>query len=254
MSADKIFRFNPNGPKGKGLEDWDPIDPNGLEAGEPVQRGHIYHEDSACGYMAGVWDCTAQTEKFGPYAVNEFMYLLEGSVTMILEDGTEVTVNAGEAFIIPKGLPCQWKQEGYVRKYFVIFENPGAPAGDDVSAQGIILPKPSGPSEGLQLEVIDDASGFIGDIPTQHDHTYFTDPSNQFICGLWDSSPFEIPSHPFPRSEMMMILEGAVTLTDKDGNDYLFKAGDTAYVPKGAVCGWKSTEYVRKFYCIFDPS
>lgn len=252
--SEKLFRFNPNGPKGNGLQDWDPIDPADLEAGTPVQRGHLYHEDPAFGYMAGVWDCTAMTEKFGPYGVNEFMYLLEGSVTMVLEDGKEVTINAGEPFIIPKGLPCQWKQQGYVRKYFVIFENPETPAADDVSSLGIILPNPSGPSEGMAQINTEDASGFIGDVPTQHNYTYYTDPSNQFSCGLWDSTPFEAPAEPFPRSELMILLEGSVTLTDKDGNDYFFKAGDTAYVPKGAVRGWKSTEYVRKFYSVFTPS
>jgi hypothetical protein len=254
MSADKIFRFNPNGPKGNGLEGWDPIDPAGLEAGEPVQRGHIYHQESSYGYMAGVWDCTAMTEKFGPYGVNEFMYLLEGSVTMILEGGDEVTINAGEAFIIPKGLPCQWKQQGYVRKYFVIFENPGTPAADDVSSQGIILPKPSGPSEAMQPIAIDDAAVFVGEKPVQHNHTYFTAPGSQMICGLWDSTAFETPAIASPESELMIILEGAVTLTNKDGNNYLFKAGDTAYVPKGCVRSWKSSEYVRKFYCSFNAA
>ena len=56
------------------------------------------------------------TIKFGPYEVHEFMFLLEGSITMALADGTKVTINAGEAFVIPKGLPCQWIQTDYVRK------------------------------------------------------------------------------------------------------------------------------------------
>lgn len=54
-----------------------------------------------------------------------------------LADGTKVTISAGEAFVIPKGLPCQWIQTDYVRKYFMIFENPGAQVADDVSSQGV---------------------------------------------------------------------------------------------------------------------
>mgnify|MGYP002725780879 CR=1 FL=1 len=254
MSTEKIIRFAPNGPDNLGLQEWYPIDPNDLESGTPVQRGHLYHEDPAKGYMTGVWDCTAMTEKFGPYGVHEFMLLLEGSVTMVLENGEEVIINAGEPFIIPKGLPYKWKQEGYVRKYFVIFENPGAPAGEDVSSQGVILPTPEGPAEGLQEEKIEDTSEFVGDVPSWNNHTYFTDPSNQLTCGLWDSTPFETPASPFPHSELMIILEGSVTLSDDEGNEHVFKAGDAAYVPKGAALGWKSTEYVRKYYVIFDPS
>ena len=254
MSDPKIIRFEPHGPSVSGLVEWDTIDPGGLVAGNPVQRGHIYHQDEALGYMAGVWDCTAMTEKFGPYAVNEFMFVLEGSVTMVLEDYTEITVNAGEAFVIPKGLPCQWKQPGYIRKYFMIFENPGAEAADDVASQGLILPQPSGPSGGMEIEEIDDPSGYIGDLPVQRNHTYFEDPSGQMIVGVWDSTPFECAVAPFPRNELMCLLEGSVTLTDGDGTEHNFKAGDAAYIPKGAAMGWKNTEYVRKYYAIFEPS
>ena len=80
MSDPRIIRFEPHGPADTGLVEWEMIDPSDLEAGNPVQRGHIYHQDEALGYLAGVWDCTAMTEKFAPYAVNEFMIVLEGSV------------------------------------------------------------------------------------------------------------------------------------------------------------------------------
>ena len=254
MTEPRIIRFEPHGPADTGMQEWDVIDPAGLEAGTPVQSGHLYHEDAGAGYLAGVWDCTPMTAKFGPYGEHEFMLLLEGSVTMVLADGTEVTVNAGEPFVIPKGLPCQWKQEGYVRKYFMIFENPGAAAADDVSSQGVILPQPTGPAGGMEIEEIEDPSGFIGDLPTWHNHTYFEDPSGQMIAGVWDSTPFESAVAPFPRNELMCLLEGSVTLTDGDGTEHNFKAGDAAYIPKGAAMGWKNTEYVRKYYAIFEPS
>ena len=57
MAAPRIIRFEPDGPASTGPQEWEPIDPAGLEAGEPAQRGHIYHHDEAAGYMAGVWGC-----------------------------------------------------------------------------------------------------------------------------------------------------------------------------------------------------
>ena len=117
MKNPRVIRFEPHGPKDKGLAEWDPIDPAEIESGTPVQRGHIYHEIPEAGYMAGVWDCTANTLKFGPYPVHEFMFLLEGSVTIALADGSQTTVNAGEAFVIPKGLPCQWIQPVGIQHY-----------------------------------------------------------------------------------------------------------------------------------------
>ena len=241
MSNPNVIRFEPHGPADTGLVEWDAIDPGTLEAGNPVQRGHLYHQDEALGYMAGVWDCTAMTGKFEPYAVHEFMILLEGSVIMVLEDGVEITVNAGESFVIPKGLPCQWKQPGYVRKYFMIFENPGARAADDVAKLGIILPRPGG-------------DGGKADDGERHNRVDFRDPSGRMTVGLWDSTPFESEIRPHPHHELVRLLEGEVTITEEDGATQMFKAGDTFYVAQGAVCGWKAASPVKKLYAILDPA
>ena len=71
--------------------------------------------------------------------------------------------------------------------------------------------------------------------------------------GVWDTTAYCRKLIPFPRHELMHILEGAVTLTDGDGNHQTFKAGDTFFVPLGAICDWRCEGYVRKIYCIFQP-
>jgi uncharacterized cupin superfamily protein len=254
MSEPKIIRFEPNGPAENGLEDWEAIDPATLVAGTPVQRGHIYHELPERGYMAGVWDCTAMTSKVEPYEMNEFMLLLEGSVTIAVEDGDEVTIHAGESFVIPQGLRCSWKQTGSVRKYFVIFEDKGGRTHADPAALGVIRPQAEGPAEGMTKIEIPNPEIFLSGFPAQYDHGYFEDGTEQMFVGLWESTPFERAVAPFPRNELMCILEGSVTLTDGDGAEHVFEAGDSAYVPKGTRCSWRSTETVRKFYAIFEPT
>jgi len=254
MSDLKVIRFEPNGPADKGFETWEAIDPASLVAGTPVQRGHIYHELPELGYSAGVWDCTAMTSKVAPYEVNEFMLLLEGSVTIAVEDGEEVTIHAGESFVIPQGLRCSWKQTGSVRKYFVIFEDKSDRAHKDPAALGVIRPQPAGPAEGLNKVDVPNPEIFISSLPTQYDFGYFQDGTDQMFVGLWESTPFEREVTPFPRNELMCILEGSVTLTDADGTEHVFAAGDAAYVPMGTRCSWKSTETVRKFYAIFEPT
>ena len=253
MSAAKISKFEPNGPGNAGLAEWFTIDPAGLESGTPVQHVHIYDENEAAGYLTGVWDCTAMTGKFEPYEVNEFMLLLEGSLTMILGDGTEVQLEAGDAFILPKGLPCQWKQDGYLRKYFMILENPATPVAENVSDLGVILPKPAGPLGGLAKVEITDPSDYIGQLPEQHEHVYYRDPSGQMEIGLWQGTPFETKMSPYSCNELMHILEGSATLTDDSGTQHHVKAGETVYVPKGTTCSWRNTQTVRKFYAIYAP-
>ena len=59
-----------------------------------------------------------------PYGVDEFMFFLEGSVTLTSDDGTQITVNAGEAVTIPKEWTGVWETEGY-RKIWVIYSSSG---------------------------------------------------------------------------------------------------------------------------------
>jgi uncharacterized cupin superfamily protein len=57
-----------------------------------------------------------------PYGVDEFMYFLEGGVTLTSSDGTVQVVNAGEAVTIPKEWTGTWETEGYT-KIWVIYSD-----------------------------------------------------------------------------------------------------------------------------------
>lgn len=59
-----------------------------------------------------------------PYGVDEFMFFLEGSVTLTSDDGSQMTINAGEAVTIPKEWTGVWETEGY-RKIWVIYSESG---------------------------------------------------------------------------------------------------------------------------------
>ena len=59
-----------------------------------------------------------------PYGVDEFMFFLEGSVTLTSDDGSQMTINAGEAVTIPKEWTGIWETEGY-RKIWVIYSETG---------------------------------------------------------------------------------------------------------------------------------
>ena len=55
-----------------------------------------------------------------PYGVNEFMFLLKGSITLTSSDGSVMTVHAGEAVTMPKEWTGIWDTEGY-EKIWVIY-------------------------------------------------------------------------------------------------------------------------------------
>jgi len=60
-----------------------------------------------------------------PYGVDEFMYFLDGSVTLTSADGSVQTVNAGEAVTIPKEWTGTWDTDGYT-KIWVIYSADGS--------------------------------------------------------------------------------------------------------------------------------
>lgn len=59
------------------------------------------------------------------YGVDEFMYFIEGSVTLTSSDGSVQTINAGEAVTVPKEWTGIWDTDGYT-KIWVIYSEDGS--------------------------------------------------------------------------------------------------------------------------------
>ena len=60
-----------------------------------------------------------------PYGVDEFMYFLEGSVTLTSSDGSVQVIEAGEAVTVPKEWTGVWETDGYT-KIWVIYSEDGS--------------------------------------------------------------------------------------------------------------------------------
>jgi len=255
MSNPKIIRFEPKGPAGVGLEKIVELKPEILESGSPLERAHNYYTSPSGVLTAGVWECTPHQTILYPYPVDEFMLVLEGSVNIVHADGHEETFRAGDAFVIPKGLPCAWKQTENIRKYYVILDDPALPVPERPAAERAIRLERGGPQgAGLAPLTLPDSSIFEGEPPVQHDHTYFANAEGTLTAGVWTCTPMRRKALPFPRTELMCLLEGSVTLTDEAGEAHAFRAPDAMLVTYGVVNAWTSREDVRKYYCIYQEA
>lgn len=222
-----LKRIESDGPKGRGLEIWPPMDVSNLVSGEPVQRGHLYDEDESEDYSAGVWDCTAFVDQPGPYPVDEFMLLLEGSVVMAMPDGKEITVSAGEAFVIPKGLDCQWKMPETVRKIFMILDGATPGQASNLSRERITTLSQKNLTDGSntsETAVSTRTTHFLN-----HDcrMSVYTE---SFAAGLHGPAPSG-------NRQIVYVVAGRVAFSEDP--DHKFSSGQTFYLSPGNRLTWR---------------
>lgn len=58
-----------------------------------------------------------------PWGVDEFFYVIEGSITLTSSDGTVMTVNSGEAASLPEEWTGRWDTEGYSKIWAIHSED-----------------------------------------------------------------------------------------------------------------------------------
>jgi len=246
MSTEKnVIRFEPNGPIDTGLPAME-LDQVDFQSTLPEQHLHVYFEDEVLGLSVGVWSTTDMQEAFGPYPGDEFMWVLEGQVAMIDGEGNATHIKQGETFCIRNGIPISWKQVGFLRKFYMTYDDPKAQTPDIASADGgIVLLAADELQSGLTKMNTTDPFQIGGEAPLQHDNIAFTNDAGM---------AFESEMRPFPYYEFVQLLEGEITITQGDGTVHQFSAGDAFFVPEGTICSWKTDGYVKKFYSILDLS
>lgn len=86
----------------------------------PQCRALNLFDDATTELRIGLWDSTPYTRHGRPHKLHELMHLLEGSVTLRDDQGTDVTVNPGDTVFVVKGAPCAWASTVYVRKVYAV--------------------------------------------------------------------------------------------------------------------------------------
>jgi len=92
--------------------------------------------------------------------------------------------------------------------------------------------------------------------PFANNWTYFEHSSGNFKAGIWDCTRGSW-EHNHPKLEFCYILEGSVTVIEKDGPTHMFTAGDSFVVPKGTPVTWVVDEYAKKLFvsaATLDPA
>lgn len=250
MSHSKVIPLEINGPKDVGLTKMS-LDPEDFQSELPDQNWHLFFVDEALGLTVGVWTTTSMQESFGPYPGDEFMCILEGQAAIVGEDGTEKLIKEGETFCVKNGAAVSWKQDGFLRKFFITYA-PSAQTTPETSSleTGVFVLREENLNN--KLEILETVFPFEidGTQPIQKDSPIFVNEKENMHVGMWESTQFESLMKPFPCNEFVQLLDGEITITEQSGISHTFRSGDVFFIPAGTVCSWKTNGPVRKFYCM----
>lgn len=240
-----IIRLSPD-PEGFGASP-DELDASDFTSDVPAQHSHSVYEDDEIGLYVGVWDTETMVEAGGPYACDEFMWLIEGECQIRNNRTGEIApVKAGTPFVIPKGYDCQWQQPGYLRKFYVISEHPGEEIPAVPTNEGIVIPR----ADAILTEVAEDEPFAITSGVRPRQAICYKDTTGKFFSGTWATDAFESGQRPFPYNEFAYVQDGSITLTDAEGSDQVFNAGDAFFIPEGVECSATVANSVRLYITV----
>lgn len=86
-----------------------------------------------------------------------------------------------------------------------------------------------------------------GEQPVVNGYRWINDTEHGMFMGVWGGTPATLKPRPFPNNELMLVVEGSVTIVEAGGRESTFRAGDCFIFPQGSVRQWKQTEYFRKY-------
>jgi len=80
-------------------------------------------EDVEARFRAGIWGTTPHVRLSRPHPVDELMYILEGEAEVTDADGSTLSISAGDAIFVARGVVNQLALRTPLKKIFVIAES-----------------------------------------------------------------------------------------------------------------------------------
>lgn len=89
--------------------------------------------------------------------------------------------------------------------------------------------------------------------PKQTLWMHYTDPTRQYVVGLWRSEPGKWRIR-YTEEEYCRMQEGVSVITDEAGHALTVRAGDEFVVPRGFVGTWEVVETSTKRFVIYEKT
>ena len=97
------------------------------------------------------------------------------------------------------------------------------------------------------------ADKLVAGNPRQTVWMHYTDPTRQFMVGIWRSEPGKWRIS-YTEEEYCHMLEGRSVIADQDGRRIEVAAGDSFVIPRGFVGTWEVLETTTKRFVIYEKA
>lgn len=174
---------------------------------------------------------------------DEFVFVIAGELSIAASDTRKIAANTGA--MLPQGLAFAWTAQPGTQAVVVRYNGDGGGADHMVPVDLDAALAPSNPPA---------ADLLTSDTPSCRNHTDYVTPNGEFMCGVWDSTPYARRHIDYRHGELMHLLAGSVTFADEDGNSATFRQDDLFIMLPGARCSWLSTEDCAKVWVIYRPA
>ena len=175
---------------------------------------------------------------------DEFIILCDGSLTLN-QQGRTLELVDGASAVLTAGVGFSWHCSESATLLYMRY-NKGTTG--DASLIAIDESATLDPSGTPAAELL------IGPTPQCRNHTDYLSADGEFVCGTWDSTPYQRRPMKFRHYELMHLLAGAVKVENEAGASRTFVKGDIFLVEQQAQCSWESREVVKKVYAIYRPA
>lgn len=176
-------------------------------------------------------------------AADEFVLVLAGRLEVESEAGT-LTVLPDNGAVLPVGGDFRWRASDDMLG--LVYTAPTRGLGSATAPVAIDLDAQLTPSGAPATE------NLIGPAPSCRNHSDYLSANGEFVCGIWDSTPYHRRQIAYRQVELMLLLEGEVRFSDAGGSA-AFQKGDVCMFVRGAGCAWLSETYVKKIYATQRP-
>ena len=194
------------------------------DASRPFVKG-IQSGQASC----GSWGCTEGgwlSPK--PRTSTEWFYVLAGRGSVHTPEGREFSFGPGDLVVLPRGWSGRWDVQERIHKIWVVHEHgdiPGADAEPVVARREALFGDCSAATSGSAR-----CSGRVGSTEQRGVVAYDVGATR---AGSWICSPGAFSVAPRPVSEVFVVVQGAMFLTNPDGSARRCGVGDTVHLPEG---------------------